>query len=68
MDNIIKDRHLYTGKAVFLKDGFEGFTKDKVYEFDNGFTIDDDGKKRPLLAEYLDMHQWFGKRFSEVRE
>lgn len=41
-----KPEKYYTGKVVFLESGV-GITKGKIYTFENGFFVDDDGDKRP---------------------
>lgn len=49
----------YNGKAVYIGSGLKdyldtcfatGFTKGKVYVFENGYTVDDDEMKRPATS------------------
>lgn len=39
----------FTGKAMFVGDteDYNGFTYGKIYEFTNGYCIDNDGDQRP---------------------
>ena len=44
---------LYNGKVVCVSSGIHsvGYTKGKIYQFENGCVVDDDGTTRPILCE-----------------
>ena len=62
----------YNGKVVCLNnDRNEGlYTVGKIYEFKNGFMIDDRGKNRPLapVHNFAEFNEWTGSDWLEIKE
>ncbi len=53
MERLLEDKpKLYNGKVVCVSSGIYsfGYTKGKIYQFKNGYTVDDDGTTRPTCC------------------
>lgn len=54
MDRLAENKpKLYNGKVVCVSSSIYslGYTKGKIYQFKNGYMVDDDGTTRPILCE-----------------
>ena len=57
----------YTGTAV-SKALSGGFTYGKVYSFEDGYTTDDHGIKRPCMINVYSTDEWIDKYFIKIKE
>lgn len=53
LSDVNENQDIVDGDYVCVKDIGGGFTVGKVYHFDNGYTVDNDGDKRPMCGHPL---------------
>lgn len=76
MERLMKEDKpkLYNGKVVCVSSGIYsmGYTKGKIYQFENGSVVDDDGTTRPILCEpiacFEDLEKKYPGAWLEVAE
>ena len=69
MERLLEDKpKLYNGKVVCLSSGLYslGYTKGKIYQFKNGYTVDDDGTTRPTCCIPIEDFEGLEKKYPGV--
>lgn len=59
---------LYNGKVVCVSSGLYsvGYTKGKIYQFKNGYTVDDDGTTRPTCCIPIESFEGLERKYPGV--
>lgn len=69
MERLLEDKpKLYNGKVVCVSSSIHstGYTKGKIYQFENGYVVDDDGTTRPMFCEPIACFEDLEKKYPGV--